>query len=238
VPILWGYVPDTRPAIQWHRIADGNWTASDRGTAFDTFEAVVTFRGAAAELDDFEHVLRQNRGTISATFTTGEEIFGADVSIAGALSVSVVDYGREEQVGYDIFSRQIRLRLLGSPSFLGSASLATIRAASLSSAQDSQFDISKHFFLDRTGGTHDRATDPGLFEVDISQTLDEMQAIRRYFLTTGRTAAVSMPSFGITYPFGRAAGTGPFTAKITEWKEAGRGDGLNWGARVRFAREF
>ncbi len=238
VPILWGYVPITKPAIVWHRAGNGNWKASDRGEASDTFEAEVNFRGTAAEMEDFEEAIFNFRNTVTATFITGEEIFGADVDHTGSLTVSIIDPGQQEQAGLDVYQRRITLRLAQAPAFTGSASLATLRLASFQSNQFTGVDAIKDFAWDKTPFFHDHHTDPGEFEADFIQTHAEATAIRRYLLTTGRSSAVAFPSIGIDYPFGMAAGVGPFNCKIIEWRDMGRNNLIDWGFHLKLAREF
>ena len=238
MPILWGYVPITTPAIVWHRAGNGNWKASDRGEASDTYEAEVSFRGTAAEMEEFEEAIFNFRNDVSATFATGEEIFGADIVHTSALTVSITDAGATAQDGYDTYTRTVRIRLAQAPTFTGTASLDTLRSASFQSTQLTTVDAIKDFAWDKTPFFHDQHTDPGLFEADFMQTTAEATAIRRYLLTTGRTSAISFPDLGIDYPFGRAAGVGPFTCKVIEWRDLGRQDQINFGFHLKLAREF
>lgn len=238
VPIQWGYVPITRPAIAWHRAGNGNWKASDRGEGSDTYEAEVSFRGTALEMQEFENAIFTFRDTVSATFSTGEEFFGADIVHTSALTVSVTDAGAVVQDGYDTYTRTVRLRLAQAPTFTGTASLADIRTASFQSTQLTTVDAIKDFAWDRTAFFHDRHTDPGIFEADFTQTHAEATAIRRYLLTTGRASAVAFPSIGIDYPFGYAAGAGPFTCKVIEWADLGRKSPVEWGFHIKLAREY
>jgi len=238
VLIEWGYVPITKPAIAWHRAGNGNWKASDRGAAYDTYEADVNFRGTFAEMQDLEQAIFDSRDTVTATFSTGEEIFGADIDLAGNITVSITDPGATEQVGYDVYTRTMRLRLAQAPSFTGTAAITSLRLASFQSTQMTDVDTVKDFAWDKTAFLHDLHTDPGIFEADFTQTHAEATAIRRYLLTTGRASAVAFPSIGIDYPFGYAAGSGPFTCKVVEWSDTGRKNYIEWGFHIKLAREF
>ncbi len=234
VSALWGYQPITRPSVSWIRKSDGNWSGDDRGVSEDSHEAAINFKGTEAELSTLETVLAANRESYSITCGAGEEIFGADVNYSGSLTVVVVQYGNIQSINKGVYSMPLKLRL-PAPSFIGSASLANLRVAHKFSP-NSQFDISKQFSLQGTGRYLDYATDPGLFKAVFKQTFEEMKAIRRYLLTTSRTASVSFPAIGISKPFGQRMGTGPFTVKVIQWRDLGRKNFTDWEVEITFAR--
>ena len=189
-------------------------------------------------MDDLESAIFSNRDTVTATFATGEEIFGADIDHTGNVTIAIADAGATEQVGYDTYIRSMRLRLSQTATYTGTASLATLRLASLHSTQFTEVDVVRDWTFDQTHKSHDFGTDPGIFEGDFTQTHAEATAIRRYLLTTGRSSAVSLPDVGVDYPFGRSAGVGPFTVRIIEWSDLGRPNLTDWKFHIKMAREF
>lgn len=236
VNCLWNYLPVTIPAIKWIKVADGNYKGVDRGVAEDVFEGECIFRGTESELSTLETVLANNRENFSATFGTGEEIFGADINYSGALDVTVIQYGEIKKVSFPAYEMPMRLRLLGTPSFTGSASLSDLTLADFAYKTGSEFDMMKAFALDRSAAYLDGETDPGICRARFMQTQDEMKAIRRYLLTTARTNSVSFPSFGLSEPFGQRMGSGPFNCKIIDWRDLGRKDFRFWELEIAFAR--
>jgi hypothetical protein len=237
---VYGYRPDTRPAIKWQPIANGNYRGSDRGAGEDVFEARVVFEGPRTELEILETFLAANRTNFEATFGEGEEIFGADIDYSSQIQVTIVDYGEISQLGFDKWGMALRLRAY-KPTFLTvSESLEDLRLSSHRSEQNSEFDITKIFSYDEKGFFSDHASDPGIFEGDFTQTTDEMKRIRRYLLNTLRNGSASpFPTFGgITTPFGFREGTGPFTFRVIEWRDMGRPNFIDWKLRIKFAREF
>ena len=237
---LYGYAPATKWAIDWHRVGNGNWRGSDRGQGEDVFGADVIFEGPRTELQDLEALLGSDRGAFEAEFGPGEEVFGADIDYSGPLTVTVTDYGDISQLGVNRWGMQIRLRAQ-NPTFLTvSESLAALRLASHESIQNSEFDIEKMFTYDEQQFFIDHAAEPGIFEGTFMQTTAEMKAIRRYLLNTLRNgSATPFPTFGgITTPFGYRAGTGPFTFRVIVWEDLGRSNYLDWGLKIKFAREF
>lgn len=236
----WKYKPLTTPAIKWVQVANGNWNAVDRGTSEDIFEGDIRFVGPEAELQTLEAFLDSNREAFNATFGEGEEIFGADIDYSSALSVTVVKYEIPQRISFSQFGMGLRLRLVGSPSFVAtSPSLSNLRIANWSYSAGSQFDIDKKFTYDRTASYLDTATDPGIFKANFLQTQEEMEAIRRYLLVTARTATVAYPtSIGITEPFGQRVGVYTGDIKITGWKDLGRQSLINWGLSIDMRRVF
>jgi hypothetical protein len=237
---LYGYKPDTLPAIDWHQISNGNWRGSDRGASEDIFMADVIFEGPRTELETLESFLDGDRYEFDATFGTGEEVFGADIDYSSAISVTVINYSKISQLGYNKWGMRLKLRAY-QPAFLSvSESLAELRLSSHVSDQYSEFDLTKNFSYDETTFFNDHAADPGFFEGVFTQTTDEMKAIRRYLLNTLRNGSASpFPSFGgITTPFGYREGTGPFTFRVVEWEDMGRPNFRDWILKIKFAREF
>jgi len=233
---LWGYRPNTRPAIKWIQVANGFWKGNDRGASEDIIESSIVFKGPETELNDLETVLDSNRETFSIDCGTGEEIFGADIDYSGSLTVSVVDYGRPRRVSFGQFSMAMKLRL-PSPTYTGSASIADLRLADFRYIAASDFDMIKQFTLDGTSNYLDGQTDPGVFQARFLQTQDEMKAIRRYLLTTARTAAISFPSIGVDEPYGQREGSGPFNCKVIKWNDQGRVNYRDWLLNITFARD-
>ena len=236
---VYGYTPKTTPAIKWHRLSNGNWRGSDRTASEDIYETSVTFRGPIAELTDLETTLNSNRNDFSLTAGVGEEIFGADVDHTASMTVDVMDYAAIRQVSFKVYSMRLKLRILSPTLSSVAADITNLRLSSHSNKRESEFDITKQFTYDGDGFSADHAADPGTFTGSFEQTTKEMPAIRRYLLTTSRTATITMPSFGdIDYPFGTRMGTGPFNVKIIKWADTGRKDYGNWGLDITFGREF
>lgn len=232
---LWGYIPRTTPAVVWSKLADGNWAGADAGTARDIYMSDISFQGPADELETLEDALGDNRDDISITCGVGEEIFGAEIDYSAAIDVAVVDYGKIKRVNFGLYSMPLTLRLL-SPSSSGAASLAALKFDGWSYEAGSEFDTIKHFAHDGTPYYLDAATDPGYFSARFRQSTAEMVAIRRYLLTTARTATVAFPSLAVTEPFGKRTGSGPFTCKIIQWADVGRVNYIDWAIDITFSR--
>jgi len=240
---LWGYQPITTLAINWARLANGNYAAQDRGivpidqpTGEDVYQAAINFKGTATSLETLETALADNRGEMTIACSEGEEIFGADVDYSSDLTVTVEKYGRIDSIAAGVYAMPLLLRCIG-PTFTGTASIASLRCGHRFSP-NSAFSVVKQFALSGAGTYLDRETDDGIFSATFVQTTAEMKAIRRYLSTTARTAIVPLPSIGVSYPFGRRMGTGPFTCRVLEWKDLGRKNYRDWELEITFARVY
>lgn len=236
----WRYIPITKPSIKWIKTSNGNWQGVDRGASEDTFESQIRFVGPESELQDLENFLDSNREGMTIALGTGEEIFGADLDYSSSYSVTVVGYESPQRINFAQFGMGLRLRLVGSPSFVTtSPSLSNLRIANWSYNAGSEFDIDKKFTYDRTASYLDGATDPGIFVCNYLQTQSEMEAIRRYLLVTARNNTVAYPaSIGITEPFGQRVGVYAGNIKITDWEDLGRQSYINWGLSITMRRVF
>lgn len=240
---LWGYKPETKTAIKWHRRADGNWRGSDRGQIEDNYSAQVIFRGPESELIDLESVLDDNRFNFTATFKEGEEIFGADVDHTGPLGLVVTEYGKIRQADFKVFEMNLTLRNL-SPEFITvTPDFTQLRTSSHQNTRETEFQITKLFAYDNSAFAVDHlsndGTEPGIFTARFSQTKDEMPAIRQFLSVTARATKIPFPTFGgITKPFGNRAGSGPFDVRVIDWDDLGRQDFCDWNLSITFAREL
>ena len=239
----WNYRPLTELALKWHQRADTNWRGSDRTLIEDVYGASVVFRGPESEMNSLETVLNNNRSNFDASFNAGEQIFGADVEYSGDLSVIVTEYGKINQVDFDVWEIPLTLRLL-DPTFSSvTPDFSRLRTASHSTTRQTEFEIRKSFTYDGDVFLSERLSNDGLeagmFTATFEQTNKEMAAIRRYLSVTARANLIPFPDFGnITEPFGPRAGTGPFNCRVVKWKDLGRKNLLNWGLSITFAREI
>lgn len=235
---LWGYKPVVKPAIQWIRCADGNYRATDRGISEDVYEANIVFKGPESEMIGLAQILDGERTNFQITCGKGEEIFGADINHAIPLDVIVVRYGQMKRVSFSEYSVPLTLRLRNI-NYVGTPSLSSLRLRNWNYTADSDYNITKLFSYDNGSKYISSNTDFGFFRASFRQTFEEMKSIRRYLLTTARTAAISFPTqCGIPYPFGYRKGPGPFTCKVVKWDDGGRPEYNTANLKIDFAMEL
>jgi hypothetical protein len=228
--------PVINPAIQWIRDSAGYPNGSDRGAAQDIYEARLRFEGPEATMDSLESVLQSNREglTLSSFSTTGQEIFGPEVSYVGSISAAIVEYGRRVHTTLNrVSGLDLTIRAL-SPTLLGTTpSLASLRLQEgWEGGQD--WDVGKAFSMTQVAAYADHRGDTGMFVGTFQQKPAEARAILAYLLTTARASTITLPTFsGVTYPFGQPRGAGPFNAKITAF-DVRRKDLNRWIFRLTF----
>jgi len=239
INIPWNYKPVTNISVTWEQKSDGNWRAVDRGISQDSYMADIVFQGVRSQLEGLETALDSNRNEFTATFGSGEEIFGADVDHSGNQTVTVTKYGGIRRISNPFWEMPLTLKLI-SPSFVSiTGTLENITLQSFQSNQFSEFDITREFTYDQVGNHLDQERDPGYFSAEFEQTHTQMQEIRTYIRSTNRTGSLTFPTInGVSTPFGYREGTGPFTVRLIEWEDLGRKNLLDWGLRLKFAREF
>lgn len=235
------YKPVTVTTIEWIQKADGNWSGFDRKDdgSYDKYLSDVVFTGTEAELSNLETELGtySQRSTLAITCGTGEEIFGMDINYSSELTVSVVEYGKIKRT-FNNYEMPLRLKL-HSPSKTGSGSLANLRIAGNNFEAYSEFDLARdYYYEDSEQDVKDGQSDSGIFRAVFRQTPSEMQAIRRYLLNTKRTASFSFPTgIGVTYPFGKRMGEGPFNCHAIAWEDR-RLNYMDWECTIVFVRVF
>lgn len=238
--VLPGFRPLTSLALQWRELADGNWIATDRGAAADTYDSRIQLYGTETVINEFIKEMYDNRAAASNVFAMGsfaddELIFGADVDHTGSISGTVLEIGDRAQRTWKGFAVQATIRAL-SPSFVGSATLPSLTSLEHGFEGDSTRPINKSDTYDGTMSYADRRSDAGFFTGTFLFTLAEMRNLRRY-LTTQRGATISIASIsGVTYPFGTVRASGyPYSVKVLQWEDLGvRGVG-RWRMRLKLA---
>lgn len=237
-----GYRPQTRWALEWHQKMGGAWRARDRAVAEDKYLAVVNLELLDAELAAVEAALAANRNTFSMTFFRGEEVFGADVNYANPYTVCIdnpTNYATRRTSFNFSAMMGLKLRLVGAPTFLGVVpSLDALRLSDFDYEAHSQMSVERQVSYSGAVSHADSEVDPGYFEANFRQTFQEMQAIRRFILTNRSAAFTFPPAIGVTHPFGKRMGTGPFQCRIVDWEDLGPLSLDEWQIRIRFAREF
>jgi hypothetical protein len=238
IPFTWGYKPITDTAITWSQLSNGNWRGVDRGQAADIYQSQISFVGTESELSDLETFLNSNRVSFSATITEKEAIFGANIDYSSPLTVYVSDYSDVKRISFNQYAMELRL-LLDSPTFATiTPLLSVLKVASYTSTQQTNFTIKNHVTYDGEFNLYDSLVDDGFFECIFTQTLAEMKQIREYLRTTARASTITFPTIsGIDKPWGQRTGT-PTNCKIISWEDLGRINYIDYGIKLKFAREY
>ncbi len=233
---------DYKPITEWSIEGDwfdGQWKASDLGSAYDVYKSEVTFKGPETLIQTVENTLETYKdSTMLMTCEEGEEIFGAEIDYTGALTVVPETIERVERVNMALYSFKAVFRLYGTPVFKSlSPSLSALTLRDIKYTATSTWDRKVNATLNNAAYIMVSEGNQGIFEAEFVQRPDDMANIRRYILNNARTNDFSFP-LSIDYPFGHRAGTGPFTVRIVDWEDLGRFRYSEWGLRIKFARVY
>lgn len=239
------FKPMTKLALTWKKLSDGNYSAVDRTSAGDIYDAEITIIGAEDTIQTLIEAVVLNRNTASGNAVTlselnaGEQIFGCDVDYSAPLSSTIMSITDKTQNSFKTFSTVARLRLF-DPTFTGTAALPTLKPEFRYSG-DSPLGVSKQDAYYGNMFYGDRINDAGLFEAVYRLTEGDMCSLRR-LIATQRKNTISIPSLaGVTNPFGKRKGAFPLRVKIIEWEDLGQNsfgnndDIRKWSIRLTMA---
>jgi hypothetical protein len=224
------FKPITEIALQWVKLSNGNYQATDRGSSSDVFQSEITLSGVESTIQTILAQIQLNRDYASghvltlSNFNSGEKIFGADIDYSGNIDVTVLKLKRKKQRSWKGFSVTLTLQAI-NPIFVGTASLPTLKPE-VGYNGDAIFDVDKRDSYTGNFYYSDNDKDIGTFTAIYHLTDLDMMALRRYILTQ-RGSTISFPAMpGIQYAWGRRVTTNPFNAKIIEWDDLGL---ITWG---------
>ena len=251
--IKWNFKPETKHAIEWFQIEDGNYRGIDRTAEEDVYESDIIIYGTESVINTFIDNIELNRVDDNIIYlyglTTGEYIFGANVAptsmsvpVAGTqtaykctLKMSGRYQGTLKGFGVSLTVRNL------SPSFTGSASLPLLKAK-VGYTGESDYTIGKQFTYDGTAKYTDNSYDAGIFEGTFTLSNADMASMRQY-IRSNRASTISLVStassglVGVAKPFGRRSGSYPYNVKILDFEDLGPYDTAckNWNIRIKFA---
>lgn len=238
------FVPETKLALKWVQLSDGNWVCTDRGSAEDTYDTEIRIYGREDAVNNIINIVENARSTYDnvlslSGFNSQEHIFGADLNYANEIQATAFMQGRIQKT-WKGFEVALKLSCL-SPSFIGgNGSLPNLRHLEVGYEAESEYTIEKFDSYRRNFSYVDRSADAGKFTGSFYFTDQEMIQLRRY-VAKQRGNTISIPNiFGVNYPFGRRSTVYPYYAKILEIVESGMvtdllGDRPRWKTSITFA---
>lgn len=235
------YKVKTVPAVQWTLAADGNWYGTDRGASSDIFDTDIRIYAQYTAAKEFLDAYEAQRETgefyvnLSA-FSDTEHIFGADVDYSGSIQAYVLELEPLSQQNLKTFELGISLRGR-SLTFTGSAAFPTLKLLNLGYKGDQNYTETHMDSYDGTTYTKNPGTKAGVFEGVFNFTDTEQKNLRRYLLTTARTAAFTLSGInGVLFPFGPGSNWSyGDSVKCIGWEDL-RMWGVNrWLMRLRLA---
>lgn len=236
-----GFSVLTTLAISWRQLSSGNWVATDRTSASDTYEARVSIYGREAVIDNFITKIYDNRiignSQINlSSFADTEKIFGENVDHSGSYTATILQMPEKKQGTFKGFGlTDIYIRLVGTPTFMEGSEFSLINYEP-GGQQDANYTQNK---LDSYTGAMsyiDHRSDSGIFDAVFTLTNADFVKLRNYIRLTRSGTMTLADTFGVDYPFGpRTDNSYPFSVKLIEWEDMGW-FGLKYNKiRLRFA---
>jgi len=238
-----GFKIDTRLAIDWFQLSNGNWAGTDRGSDSDIYEADVDFYGTQSDMEEIINLIEDNRATSAmganalqlSNINTSEKIFGEDIDYSGGVYVTTMETGRVQQKTWKGYTLSAKLRLL-SPSFTGSASLPSLSCVNIGYKAYADWTINKYDSYKGNMEYMDHASDAGIFEGVFRLSISDMVSMRRY-IATQRTSSYTITAIdNLSEMFGtRRGGSFSYTAKLIDWEDLGLNGLQFYFIRLKFA---
>lgn len=237
----WGYQPHTIPAVSFSKSSTGYYRVRDKGIAQDIYEARISIEDTWDTLNDIIQTLDRSKESLSISTSTGEEIFGADVS---ASTCELVQSGNLQRQNFKMYSIELVLRAINPVFDYTTISFNPFRIESSYTSHTLESLIKRNSYTNSFSYV-DPKKNTGIFSASFTQTTEEMKTLRRHWLANIRGNAFILQNFeGITdisnhftYPFGPASGPGPFGVRILKWSEV-RENFNEWSLKIDFAKDI
>lgn len=234
----WGYEPKITPSLSWTKTASGLWRCLDDGAAFDAYDAEITVKVSGAVHSAWESFIAANRGTQVTYFApTGVRPFGPHIDCTAGVQVVIGDaWSTDWRVGItaDCYTLHIPMRYVGGYT----PTLATMPAVVARKYPTPTwfYPTKVHATEAGTATAAPRDTETQTTQV-IIDNLDQAgaAAMVNWCLYQRGASFTYTPTAGC-FPFGVAAGNGPFTVRLIGWTSQ-KPKPNRWDMTLDFARE-
>lgn len=240
--ILPNFKPRTKLAIEWISLADGYYSAIDRGVESDIYEADITLYGKEQEIDNFINEIEKNRFFPSnflqlSQFNDAEKIFGADLDYSSTIDVTLANLKLRKQSTWRGFSLSLSLRALPGFTFITpEENELPVLKTDIGYTGDSEDTIIKYDSYNGIFTFIDERKDAGIFDATFALENDDMAQARRFIATQRKEkftiSASKLP--GVDNPFGTKRQLNfPLTCNIIDWEDQGMRNLNRWSLKLR-----
>ena len=241
------FIPQTTYALNWFKLANGDYACTDRSYTADKYDASIRLYGKETDMMHFITQIEANR--VAATganqitltnFNSQEHIFGADLIYSGNIYATAF-MERRGQKTWRGFEQPLKLSACLPLSFpMGDGSLPPFRRVEVGYDADADREIKKQDTYKRIFFYSDRSSDAGTFTGTFIFTDREMIKLRRFIATT-RGESFSMPTIsGVDHPFGRRVN--PEYVRLIAFEDMGLwaipAGAPMWRAKITLAEAF
>lgn len=232
--------PDTKLALNWFKLSDGNYTATDRGSSSDVYESKFRLYAKEDEVHDFMQEVYDNRTDDAnyfqlSGFEETEHIFGEDLDYSVPVDVTVLNMSPIKQGSFKGFGMEVNARAL-SPTFSYASVLPDIKFVEIGYRENPINTIIKYDSYNGSYAYLDKEYDSGEFTFICKFCGYHMGQMRRY-LATQRSDNFNITQIdGVSYPFGPYRNhTFPMNVKVVDWEDLGMWGVSDWRMKLTFA---
>jgi hypothetical protein len=234
----WGYEPKIAPSLTWTKTASGLWRCLDDGAAFDAYDAEITVKVSGAVHATWESFIAANRGTTVTYFApAGVRPFGPHIDCTNGVQVVIGDgWSTDWRVGVtaNCYTLHIPMRYVGGYT----PTLATIPAVVAR-----KYPTPTWFYPTKVHATEAGTATAAPRDIETQTTqiiidnLDQTAAAAMVnWCLYQRGASFTYTPTANTFPFGVAAGNGPFTVRLIGWSSQ-KPRPNRWDMTIDLARE-
>jgi hypothetical protein len=239
--ILQDYQPLQRHSITWTQLSSGNWKASDRGTAADSYESKISLYGRESVINTFIEQINANRiagsyQIVMSDFSETEKIFGHNITHT-SITATIMDIPKRRQGSFKGWGlADVYVKFIGTPTFTGATTMPTLVNCEFGGEADSDYTITKKESYTNAMTYQDKESDSGIFEGVFTLKNADFVSMLNYIRVARSGNMTLADTFGVDYPFGsRSTDSYPYTVKLIEWEDMGYFGLLYRKLRLRFA---
>lgn len=234
-------------ALKWFRMGDGSYRASDRGTESDHISSKVSFYGTKSQIDDIIAALIANHESLGVLTLANipEPLFGHNVDYSSTVTAVLKSIKPQVQKSLHGFKLDLELQA-ASLTFLNLGNtLPDLCALEYSHSGDTERTFKTNKTYNNQFGTGTGSIDinryeldSGVFEGTFKFFSDDLASVLDFQRTT-RALPFQLPTIeGVTHPFGKGAGVGPFQVKLYSVSSIKRISPDLWSAKLTFVEDF
>lgn len=203
---------------EWGELSSGSPVCADMGKNYDLYTSSIGIIDTLENINTIIDALESGDGSITYSPGNNEYIFGPHINHTSFNTLTISDRSDIERINFKLYKFKIKAHPGSAPSLATVVvpSLINIgRVESIAGKTNLSDGIMSTPILNRTFAQYQTDNKTGSFIITLLYTTDEMRTTLYHIVNTLRGTKFTMPSFpGYEYPFGKSAGTGPFTVRI------------------------
>lgn len=240
------YKNNSKFAIDWFRVSNGNYKAIDRREEADIYQAELKITGDDANIKNIIDLIKVNRDAENHTltlseFASDECIFGQHIDYTQNLNVTVLDYSKLKNRSLNTSEFTFEIRLL-NPAFTSNTTFPELNFLDFGYETGNTFSAVKSFTIENNNNfIYDDNSDEAIFSGVFVFTKSEAEGLLNNYRINRTSNYIvndsTIKNFTISDPFGYNYEAGIY-CKIIEIKEVSKYGVDRYKFRIRAAKVF